>query len=386
MFLMFGLVPLWHWGYLQKKDFPYYMGVLALLAVFNALSQGGKRDILVHLWVDLLAAVGLLFVSGSANNPFVSILCVHAFLGGMLLSGTRTFIFEISILLLLSLLQIETYLDSRTTQGANSSELFLHFLSQWIVISVSWFVSQYFSGVLHKNENQIRLLQARQQQADRLKALGALTAGFSHELATPMNSLSLRMDRGVRKLQQGDSSALEELEKAQNSLVDCLRIFRKMATVFSRSSQVELQTVDLTRLVPELLQSWKREHPTALIEEHFLNETLLCRLQLLSFSQTFFDLLDNAFEASPAEKPVIIRLYKKAQTITLEVRDEGAGLTEEILSRFGEPFVTSKAHGNGLGLYSAIMMAQAAGGEFKIANNTTGPGAIARICLPVEEE
>ncbi len=391
--LILGTLPLLKWGYLQNKDLPYFIAVLALLAVFNVLSQGlwpredavKPKHVLVHLWVDLLAAVGLLFVSGSANNPFVSILCIHSFLGGMLLRQRASYIFGFTVLALLGLLQFETYLDARVTVAVDTSEMFLSFLSQWVLITASWFVSHYFSRVLQENEQRIRLLQDRQHQADRLKALGALTAGFSHQLATPMNSLKLRMERGLRKLSAQEPSVREEFEKAQSSLEECVQVFQHMASVFSRSSQSELQRVEVEKLTMDLLKVWEKENEPVHIEKHFMEEALPCRLQVLAFSQTFFDLLDNAYEASPQGATIYVRLFKKDSWVVLEVTDRGEGLSQEILSRLGEPFVTSKEDGNGLGLYSASMMAQAAGGEFKIFNNSSGLGATAQVRLPLEE-
>lgn len=391
--LLCGIFPLLSWGYLQPRSLPYFAAVLVLLGVFNLIAQGlwpkmdeaKQKHILVNLLVDLLAAVGLLFVSGSATNPFISILCIHAFLGGMLLRRRTSYFFAAVVLLLLGLLQFETYLDAKITVGTDMAELSLNFLSQWVLVSASYFVSHYFSALLHRNELRIRHLQDRQHQADRLKSLGALTAGFSHQLATPMNSLKLRMERGLRKLTDEQSAAREEFEKAEKSLEECVRVFKHMASVFSRSSQAELQTVSLTELVTDLVKVWEKENEPTVIEKHFTTEALNCRLQVLAFSSTFFDLLNNAQEASEDKGPIYVRLYCQDNWIILEVKDQGSGLSQEILSRLGEPFVTSKVAGNGLGLYSAAMMAQAAGGEFTITNNSSGRGATAQIRLPLEE-
>lgn len=392
--LLLGTIPLLYWGYLSLRHFPYIVAVLSLLALLNVLSHSiwsreedfRQKNILVHLWVDLLAASGLLFVSGSANNPFVSILCIHAFLGGMLLRKGASYAFAASMVGILMLLQGETYLDAQKTVGVDFSELALRFLSQWVLITASWFVSHYFSSLLEKKERRIRLLQDRQHQADRLKALGALTAGFSHQMATPMNSLKLRMERGLRKLDSQDSAAREEFAKAQAALDESVHVLRHMASVFSRSSQSELQSVELQRLTPDLLEVWRKENSLVPVQFQITEESLPCRLQVLAFSQTFFDLLDNAVEASPAESVVCVRLYREDSWAVLEVVDKGSGLSPEILSRLGEPFVTGKEDGNGLGIYSAHMMAQAAGGEFNIFNNTSGKGGTARIRLPLEEK
>lgn len=392
--LLLGTIPLLNWGYLDKRHFPYIIAVLTMLAILNVLSQGiwpkqedyGQKQVLVHLWVDLLAASGLLFVSGSAENPFISILCIHSFLGGMLLRKKASYIFGASVLLILFLLQYETWMDAQKTVGMDFSDLSVRFLSQWVLITASWFVSHYFSSLLARKEKRIRLLQDRQHQADRLKALGALTAGFSHQLATPMNSLKLRMDRGMRKLPEENSAAREELEKAQGSLEECVRVFQHMASVFSRSSQSELQTVELPVLVNDLVKVWEKENPGVVVETHLTTDILWCRLQTLAFSQTLFDLLDNAFEASEEGGPLYVRLFQEDIWVVLEVVDRGSGISAEILSRLGEPFVTGKEAGNGLGIYSAQMMAQASGGEFTITNNVSGKGATARVRLPLEEK
>lgn len=387
-----GILPLLYWGLLPKRNVLYFIAVIVLLALFNIIAQSiwpkettlRQKHILIHLYIDVLAAAGLLFVSGSANNPFVSILFIHAFLGGMLLRQKYSPLFGLTVMMILGILQYETYLDAQGIIGGDDSELFLSFLSQWVLVGASWFVSHYFSRVLSKNEERIRVLQGRQHQADRLKALGALTAGFSHQLATPMNSLKLRMERGLRKL-EGAPEARDEFEKAQSSLDECVSVFEHMASVFSRSDQAELQSVELERLVADLLKVWERENPQAQVETMIMNESMPCRLQVLSFSHTFFDLLNNAYESSSEAAIIYVRLYKDRSWAYLEITDRGSGLSEEILSRLGEPFVTSKVDGNGLGLYSASMMAQAGGGEFKIYNNSSGKGATAQVRLPLEE-
>lgn len=392
--LLLGTIPLLNWGYLDLRHFPYIIAVLTMLGILNILAQNiwpkqdeyKQRHILVHLWVDLLAATGLLFISGSANNPFINILCIHAFLGGMLLRQKASYLFGLSVLGILTLLQYETYLDAKSTVGSDFSELFLHFLSQWVVIAASWFVSHYFSALLAKTERRLRLLQDRQHQADRLKALGALTAGFSHELATPMNSLKLRMERGLRRMGSDSVAAREELEKARTSLDECVRVFHHMASVFSRSAQSELQSVEIQNLVKDLLDVWSKENPNADTQAQLSVEPLSVRLQTLAFSQTFFDLLDNAMEASSEGATIYVRLYREDSWAILEVVDKGTGISPEIMSRLGEPFVTGKEAGNGLGVYSAQMMAQACGGDFSISNNLNGKGAAARIRLPLEEK
>lgn len=388
--LLLGIIPLLRLGAIQNHDLSYFFAVIGLLAGFNILSQKfskpkpTSRALLVHLCVDLLAAAGLLFSIGSANNPFVFVFCIHGFLGGLLLRQKMAFVFAVLLVATLSILQIEAYRKASFIFPGDRPEMYLEFLSQWCLLFSSWFVSQLFSGLIEKQEERIRQLQNRQHQADRLKSLGALTAGFSHQLATPLNTLKLRMDRGLRKLPSSEVGSQEEFSRAQESLEECISIFQHMASVFSRSSEGEPQRINLTQLLSDLVKVWEKENGRKVEKAWDEDTSYICRLHILSFSQTIFDMLDNALEASAFDGLIQVRLVAADRLVRIEIKDQGPGISEEILSRIGEPFVTSKVQGNGLGVYSAQMMVQSVGGEFSLFNNPHGPGAIVRLDIPLE--
>ncbi|WP_413585376.1 sensor histidine kinase [Bdellovibrio sp. HCB274] len=391
IFMMAGTFPLLQAGYLLKEQLFYFMAVIALLAVFNGLTQGlwskvkGPREqaiLFVQLLVDLLAVAGLLFVSGSAANPFIYVLTLHAFLGGMLLRR-QSALFAALIMLLLGILQFETNRDAAMTLNIDRRALYFDFMFEWVVVLGAWFVAHLFSGLLEKQEERIRSLQNRQHRADRLKSLGALAAGFSHEMATPLNSLKLRLDRGVRKL--GDPVAAHaEIQQAQLSLDECISIFQKMAGVFMTSAEGELQKLNLSAVLKDLVRSWEIDNKITL-HKVMVEKDFFCRLQPLSFAQMILDLLDNAKEASPANADITVKLRQDDQEVIIEVIDQGSGVASEVIERLGEPFNTNKQHGNGLGVYSAMMTAQSMGGEFSLANNASGKGATARLTIPYEE-
>lgn len=385
-----GVGPLLQAGYLNKQQLPYLIAVLALLGVFNGWTQGvwsrpselqEERLLVVQLLVDVLAASGLLFVTGSANNPFVFVLGVHAFLGGILLRKRKSFFFFVTVLALLAILQIETYQDAQLTVGIENRSLFFNFLAQWILVTVSWFIAFLFSKILQNQEERIRKLQERQFKLDRLKSLGALTAGFSHQMATPLNALQLRLGRALRKSAES-STIVPELHQAEQSLNECVTIFRHMAQAFSSSTEGELQQVSMQSLIQEVLKAWQQENLDVTVHTHFQSEEIFCELQPLAFSNSLFDLLDNAVEASGMMPTISLRLFSDHKQVVLEVIDAGKGLSAQILSRLGEPFSTDKEHGTGLGVYAAQMAMQSMGGEFELFNNSSGRGATARMIFP----
>jgi signal transduction histidine kinase len=103
----------------------------------------------------------------------------------------------------------------------------------------------------------------------------------------------------------------------------------------------------------------------------------------LNFAQMFLNLLDNAFEASVNAK-IRIEITESANALLVQVRNSGSQFAKDVLNRFGEPFVTTKSTGTGLGLYTALLFMQSLGGAVKLTNSTKTPTpeAIVELYFP----
>lgn len=401
--LLLGLIPLLGWGYLDKRHLPYMMAVLILLSIFNIFvktsvyktdssknNQHSDALVFSHLTIDVLAAVGVLFVSGCAENPFVSMLAIHAFLGGMLLEKKYSRLFLIVVVALLMLLQLETIETGRKTVGFEVSSVAMDFMAQWMFLVASWMVSFYFSENLRKQNKTIQSLREKQFLTDKSKALGALAAGLSHELASPLNVLQLRFERAFRMISENPTFAKEqkvvgEFQAAQIALNSSVDIFSKMKKVFAGQTDINIQSVEVSSFVRKLIHHWQLGHAKVNVSLICENERIQVQTQLMVFSEVLMDVLDNAAEAMNEVGQIEVRVYVKNGFVYFEVIDEGVGLSPEILSRLGEPFATSKIHGNGLGIYSAMLFADNHGGRFDVKNNLGRKGAKATLCLPEEE-
>lgn len=400
--LFIGLAPLLGWGYLDKRHLPYMIAVLTLLMIFNffaktSLLKNSKSlhtysdySVLFHLLIDVLAAAGVLFVSGSAENPFIAILAIHGFLGGMLLSTRPSLIFFGLTCVVLALLQTETLLTGEKTIGFETSPIAMNFLAQWSLLCASWLVSRYFSNALKKKNQLIQSLREKQHLSDKSKSLGALAAGLSHEFASPLNALELRINR-FNKVFEKDIQPLtspETLEKAQKELFaartaldSCLKIFAQMKQVFSGKVDLEFQKIEVISFIQKLLKHWQLTHPQ--IEVQFFPEKkeLFVSSQPLALSESLLDVLDNASEAMNFQGELVLRIFREHGFVCIQICDQGIGLSEEIRERLGEPFVTSKDQGNGLGVYSVRLFAESHGGTFTLENNTTRSGVKATLSL-----
>src|SRR5690606_1222360 len=101
----------------------------------------------------------------------------------------------------------------------------------------------------------------------------------------------------------------------------------------------------------------------------------------VNYAQIILNLLDNAFEEEPNEV-IVLELKKLVNSAYLSVKDQGRGFPQMVMDKIGEPCITTKSHGTGLGLYVSQLFVESLGGDFKIYNNEP-KGAIVQLSWPI---
>ncbi|MFS4458168.1 sensor histidine kinase [Bdellovibrio sp. HCB2-146] len=376
MALVLILSPIgWMTGFLDRTSFILFMGVLGLLFVLNFVTQAVWLDksrkvsvLAIHgqLMVDLVVLTGLLLLSGGLTNPFWILLFINIVLGALLLSADMALLFQIACHLSLFVLQIVPI------TGDGNEDVLLKvngglYLVQHLVLLMMWAASRSFGRYLHQQQKSLLQVQVFAEKMDRLRALGALTAGFSHEFASPLNTLKLRVDREVRN--QGESTNLQEMKKA---LQECEAVIRQMNSAQMDPREYRFQVFDLVSCMQDLLDVWKRDHKEAQVQIQSLQAPHWVKLPQINFAQMFLNLLDNAYEAS-GTAPITIEFTDHNEShLKLIVKNQNSFFDKDVLVRFGEPFVTTKATGTGLGLYTAHLFMQSLGGTIKLQNQSDG--------------
>jgi two-component system sensor histidine kinase RegB len=100
-----------------------------------------------------------------------------------------------------------------------------------------------------------------------------------------------------------------------------------------------------------------------------------------ALKQMICNVLDNALEA--ARRGIALSVWREADTLVLEVADDGPGFPAPMLARFGKPYQSSKGRpGGGLGLFLVVNVARTLGGTVSAENRPDG-GARVTLRLPL---
>jgi two-component system sensor histidine kinase RegB len=104
------------------------------------------------------------------------------------------------------------------------------------------------------------------------------------------------------------------------------------------------------------------------------------RLPRTALLQVAHSLLMNAFDASTADGQVGVSVEASDEVLKIQIRDEGRGMPAELLARVGEPFFSTKAPGQGLGLglFIARTLSEQMGGHLTVESRV-GQGTTALV-------
>jgi len=228
-------------------------------------------------------------------------------------------------------------------------------------------------------ERRLNALQADLVQANKLAALGQITAGVAHEINQPLATIRVLADNALSVLANARVAAGQE---ARRDLGDIVRMTERIGHItrelraFSRKATSQSRPIPLKASIESsilLSRSRQRTHQFP-IRRETLDPKLKVMGDRLRLEQVIVNLLQNAFEALEERPDPDVRLAIEADDdwVVLSISDNGPGLDPEIASSLFTPFVTTKSNGLGLGLVIARDILRDFGGELLIESSPQG--------------
>ncbi len=238
--------------------------------------------------------------------------------------------------------------------------------------------------VILEDRTEHRALQNRLQEAKEREVVTQLVAGIAHEIRSPLNALSIRiqsllMDEALSGEQR---RTLEEALRQIQRLEDAIRRILDL----SRPIQPSKEPVDLQPWLMSILSNFQiraEQQGKTIRVEWEAPEALRVEMDPKGMQEALENLLENALEATDFGDQIIVRLKASEDFTVLEVEDTGAGIPSEIRDKLFEPHVSTKPGGLGLGLYQVKRMVEAHGGSVQVDSR---PGQGTRFTLYIPHE
>ncbi len=337
----------------------------------------------------------MLHWSGGITNPFTTFYLLHIALAAMMLP----WLFTLALTIFTVIAYASLYLTPNLF-GTNTHAIIipasLQFPGTILAIaltgaSLAWFIG----GLRHdliQREIALRLSQERLAKEQRFAGLATLAAGVAHELATPLSTIAIVS----RELEHNITSIRYEPEWAEDAQIirqevdRCRQIIDRLNAEATNDLGVKNDRFTLQELTEELqTEISPKVRPRLQITITEPLRTISLEVPRRALLQALSTLLKNAADADATGKPILLAIQSSTDVtihgVTFIIRDQGTGITPEILQRLGEPFLTTKppGQGMGLGLYIVRLFVERLQGKFTFSNLSSG-GCEVALTLPLK--
>lgn len=218
----------------------------------------------------------------------------------------------------------------------------------------------------------LRDLERRMRHQERLSDIGRMAARVAHDINNPLTVIRNVARLMEKKPAEQPAQILEDSRLIAHHSERCMRTV-EMLLDYGRPVRLKSSRHDLNELVAEIAARWRNAWPETPLACIPAQGPVQVDVDAYQLEQMLANLLDNARQAAPA-RPVTVSLTADEAWARVTIADSGPGFSTEALERLYEPFFTTKRGGNGLGLGSALAIAQAHGGDIDIP-----PGAPGRV-------
>jgi signal transduction histidine kinase len=237
-------------------------------------------------------------------------------------------------------------------------------------------------------------------RSEQLASVGFLAAGVAHEINNPLASIAWSaesLESRLHDILNADAANISDehqaeidilrkyLRRIQDEAFRCKGITEKLLD-FSRLGDVEKQPTNLGELIEGVIEMVRhlgkyREKKIELISPEYV----VAPVNPQELKQVVLNLITNSLDSLDPGGTVWISLRKSGPWAELVVRDNGCGMTNEVLRHLFEPFFTRKRDGAGTGLGLSITwrIVTDHGGTIEPASDGPGRGARMRVLLPL---
>jgi two-component system, NtrC family, sensor histidine kinase PilS len=225
-----------------------------------------------------------------------------------------------------------------------------------------------------------RHLEEALKKADRLAALGELSARMAHEIRNPLASLcgSVQLLSSATDIQGYDARLLAIVTREAARLDRLISEF----LMYARPALPQLERIGLHPYIEEEFFFLNQDPRFASIAlQNLVSASAEVTADKNQFHQVFINLLQNAADAIPDGGEIRIECSATPAAVSISITDNGSGIAKDAEQHLFEPFWTTKPAGTGLGLAICYRIIEAHGGTLSVESPAVG-GCRLVITLP----
>ncbi len=238
---------------------------------------------------------------------------------------------------------------------------------------------------------QLKTTQKGLIRTEKLSSLGQMAASIAHEVNNPLAGVLTYTQLLEKKIARGnydEKTAQEYLSKMETELIRSTKLIRNLLD-FARQSPPSMRPVSINNVITRSIEiashSAKLQHIEVFHELDPNLPELMADFDQLQ--QVFINLIINAIQAMPDSGTLKLTTWLESNSIHIEVKDTGCGISEENMYSLFTPFFTTKDANKGVGLGLAVAHGLIENHKGRInVESIEGEGTTFTVILPITNE
>ncbi|MEP7185464.1 MAG: ATP-binding protein [Rhodanobacter sp.] len=360
------------------------IGLLAVFGVFAAWRLGYRWPVrewetVVHITVDTLVLGYLLYFTGGASNPFITLLLVPIALTAAALSVRSLLIVSIMSGLAYLILLVWHVPLPMSMPGDRGFTLHVGGMAVNFIITallLGFFINR-LARAVRLQQLEVQRIRERALRDEGILAIATQAAGAAHELNTPLSTMRTLLPE-LRREHDGDAQLKEDLALLESQVDRCRTILREMVAFGKAQLSQTPEQLTVGQFVHGCTERFQLLRPEASLAVSLEDDDAKTVLRTPpGLRHSLINLLNNAADASAIRGSHVVELAVISEKgwLQLCVRDRGPGFDESgEMTAMG---YSDKLTGLGIGLALAEATAERLDGELVAGNTPEG----AQVCL-----
>ncbi len=242
---------------------------------------------------------------------------------------------------------------------------------------------------IESNLNKLKETQNKLVQSEKMASLGTLTAGVAHEINNPLNFINgayLGLVKFFTTKAPEYKADVKVLLKGLNTGIERASEVVTGLSRFSHDSATFDDDCEINSIIDNCLAILKNKYKNKIeIEKFYKQKDIVIIGNEGKLHQVFLNILLNAIQSIENTGVISIETQKSKNNVTVTIKDTGHGISREDMTKIIEPFYTTKAPGDGVGLGLSISynIIKEHKGELQFESEQN-QGTTVKIIFPIE--